>query len=84
MASSQTSTVKSSPFSPQTQDVKAYQAGFAVGSAGNLDLLSGKSVSKHGWAFSTYWQHTEQYALDPNLIDSDAFEGRENMEGINV
>jgi len=26
----------------------------------------------------------EQYSLDPNIIDSDVFEGRENMEGINA
>jgi hypothetical protein len=29
-----------------------------------------------------YWQHIEQYALDPNLLDSDFFEGRANLEGI--
>ena len=34
--------------------------------------------------FRTYWQHVEQYALDPNLVDSDFFEGRENLEGIYV
>jgi len=26
----------------------------------------------------------EQYALDPNLVDSDFFEGRLNMEGLYV
>lgn len=82
LANGVNSTVKSSPFSAQTQDVKAYQVGFAIASSGNLGMLSGKAVSKHGWAFSTYWQHTEQYALDPNIIDSDIFEGRENMQGI--
>ena len=30
----------------------------------------------------TYQQHVEQYALDPNLLDSDFFEGRGNLEGI--
>lgn len=78
------STVKSSPFSAQTQDVKAYQIGFAIASSGNLGLLSGAHVQKHAWELSTFWQHTEQYALDPNIIDSDIFEGRENMQGICV
>jgi hypothetical protein len=34
------------------------------------------------WEARTYWQHIEQYALDPNLIDSDFFEGRGNLEGV--
>ncbi|HZI33232.1 MAG TPA: putative porin, partial [Candidatus Binatia bacterium] len=78
------SSVKSSPFSAQTHDVKAYQIGFSVASSGDLGLLSGARVRKHAWELSTFWQHTEQYALDPNIIDSDIFEGRENMQGICV
>ena len=29
-------------------------------------------------------QHTEQYSLDPNLVDSDFFDSRVNMEGVVV
>ena len=36
---------------------------------------------KH-WEARFYWQHIEQYALDVNLIDSDFFEGRANLQGI--
>lgn len=68
-----------SGFSPQKNEDKAWQLGLAIGNEGGW---SGKS--RHPWEFKTYWEHTEQYALDPNLIDSDVFEGRENMEGINV
>jgi putative porin len=32
----------------------------------------------------TYWQRIEQYALDPNLTDSDFFEGRTNVQGLYV
>jgi hypothetical protein len=66
--------------SPQTQDVHAYQFGIGVGSR-DLDygpeqgLVYGTSSIKHGWELRTYWQHVEQYALDPNLIDSDFLEG---------
>jgi hypothetical protein len=73
--------------SPQTQDVHAYQIGIGIGSR-DLDygpeqgLVYGTSSMKHGWEFRTYWQHVEQYALDPNLIDSDFFEGRGNLEGV--
>jgi Putative porin len=71
-------------FPAQTHDVKAYQIGFDIASAGDLGLLSGAKARKHAWEFSTYWQHVEQYALDPNIIDSDIFEGRENLQGICV
>jgi len=74
-------------FPAQTQDVKAYQIGFGIGSD---DLaygpmqgeVYGTSSHRHSWEFRTYWQHIEQYSLDPNLIDSDFFEGRENLQGI--
>ena len=75
------------PFSPQTSDVKAYQVGLGVGSAGlnygpTQGLVYGSGSRKHTWEVRSYWQHIEQYALDPNLLDSDFFEGRANLEGI--
>jgi len=30
----------------------------------------------------SYWQHVEQYSLDPNLLDLDFNAGAENLEGI--
>jgi len=68
--------------SAQTGDTKAYQVGFAFGNRDSLGLVYGTTSRKHAWEFRTYWQHIEQYALDPNLIDSDFFEGRANLEGI--
>jgi hypothetical protein len=47
-----------------------------------MGLVNGSVSKKNTWEFRTYWQHVEQYALDPNLLDSDFFEGRGNMEGI--
>ena len=72
-----TASVQTSPFGPQTDDVMAYQIGIAIGSKEGF-------AARHPWELKTYWQHTEQYSLDPNLIDSDTFEGRLNLEGINV
>jgi hypothetical protein len=60
-------------------DNKAYQAGFGIG---NLGLVYGQTSKKGTWEARTYWQHIEQYALDVNLIDSDFFEGRANLEGV--
>jgi hypothetical protein len=68
--------------SPQTSDTKAYQIGLAVGNHDSLGLVYGTTSRKHAWEVRTYWQHIEQYALDVNLIDSDFFEGRGNLEGL--
>ena len=69
-------------FPAQKSAVKAYQIGFDIGSRDSLGLVNGSTSGKNAWELKTYWQHIEQYALDPNLIDSDVFEGRENLEGV--
>jgi hypothetical protein len=66
---------------PQTDDTHAYQFGISL-SNGDQGLVYGTTSKKHTWEVRTYWQHVEQYALDPNLMDSDFFEGRANLEGI--
>ncbi|HZM05754.1 MAG TPA: putative porin [Candidatus Saccharimonadales bacterium] len=71
----------------QPKDNRAYQAGVAIGGGEDLGLVYGggsrePSLRRNSWEFRAYWQHVEQYALDPNLIDSDFFEGRGNMEGV--
>jgi Putative porin len=63
---------------PFLNENKAYQVGFGFG---NLGLVYGQTSKKNTWEARAYWQHTEQYAVDVNLIDSDFFEGRANMEG---
>ena len=52
----------------------AYQIGLGIG----------KIKVKHDWAISGFWQHAEQYSLDPNLVDSDLFDSRVNMEGFAI
>ncbi len=69
-----------------TGDVKAYQVGIGIGSDGPVygptqGLVYGTTSRKNTWEARFYWQHIEQYALDPNLIDSDFSEGRGNLEG---
>jgi hypothetical protein len=66
----------------QKNDNKAYQLGFGIGNGENLGLVYGSRARKGTWEARTYWQHVEQYSLDPNLIDSDFFEGRLNLQGI--
>lgn len=69
------------PFAPQKDENKAYQLGFALGNEGSIGLVNGSATRRHGWEVRAYWQHVEQYSLDPNLLDSDFFEGRANLEG---
>jgi hypothetical protein len=49
-----------------------------------IGIGAGKLKTKHDWAVSAWWQHTDQYSLDPNLVDSDIFDSRVNMEGFVV
>jgi Putative porin len=69
-------------FPAQKNDVKAYQIGFDIGSHGSLGMVNGTVSKRHAWEIKTYWQHIEQYSLDPNLLDTDFFEGVENLQGI--
>lgn len=52
----------------------AYQVGIGIG----------QLKAKRDWQVNIFWQHTEQYSLDPNLVDSDIFDSRVNMEGVAV
>jgi hypothetical protein len=52
----------------------AYQIGLGIG----------QLKAKHDWQLNAWWQHTEQYSLDPNLVDSDIFDSRVNLQGVGV
>lgn len=52
----------------------AYQVGLGIG----------KIKQKGDWSIEAFWQHVEQFALDPNLVDSDLYDSRVNMEGVAV
>lgn len=49
----------------------AYQLGLSVGAA----------KKKGDWELRGWWQHSDAYALDQNIVDDDIFDGRLNMEG---
>jgi hypothetical protein len=50
----------------------AYQIGLGVG----------QLKAKHDWEIDVWYQHAEQFALDPNLIDDDIFNAQLNIHGI--
>lgn len=49
-----------------------------------IGLGLGRVKAKHDWELKAFWQHTDQFSLDPNLVDSDFFDSRINMEGFVV
>ena len=60
-------------FRPDKRDQRyAYQIGLGIG----------QLKTKRDWELRAWWQHSEQFALDPNLVDSDVFDSRVNMEGV--
>ena len=44
----------------------------------------GQLKAKSDWEIRAWWQHSDQYALDPNLVDSDIFDSRVNQKGVAV
>ena len=58
----------------QTDQNLAYQIGAGIGS----------TKHKGDFSLTAYWQHVDQFALDPNLVDSDIFDSRVNIEGVYV
>jgi Putative porin len=52
----------------------AYQIGLGIG----------KIKQKGDWQLEAFYQHVEQFAVDPNLVDSDLYDSRVNIEGFAV
>ncbi|CAN5764368.1 hypothetical protein BH20VER1_BH20VER1_06760 [soil metagenome] len=52
----------------------AYMVGVSVG----------RIRAKKDWQLQAWWQHAEQFSLDPNLVDSDIFDSRLNIKGFAV
>ena len=68
-------------------DNSARAAAAGQGAYGNqnkawlLGLKAGGLKKKGDWEAGVYYAHMEQFALDPNLVDSDFFDARLNMQG---
>jgi hypothetical protein len=52
----------------------AYQIGGAVG----------QLKKKGDWQVTVFWQRQDQYALDPNLVDTEFWDSKLNLEGVGV
>jgi hypothetical protein len=69
-------------------DDRATAAGFAnKGDQRHAYMIGagiGQLKAKHDWQIQAWYQHTEQFSLDPNLVDSDIWDSRVNMQGFAV
>ena len=66
------------------KDDNAWLVGITIGSAKDLKSFEGKKVAKGDWSANLWYQSVGTYALDPNAIDSDIFDGKLNMEGTSL
>jgi hypothetical protein len=69
-------------------DERARAAGFPNKGNQRYAYLIGAGIgqlkAKHDWQIQAWFQHTEQFSLDPNLVDSDIWDSRVNMEGVAI
>ncbi len=47
-----------------------------------LGAQYGKAANRGEWDVRAFWQSVGAFALDPNLVDSDIFDSRVNMQGL--
>jgi hypothetical protein len=52
----------------------AYQVGLALG----------QLKKKSDWQIAAFWQRQDQFALDPNLVDTEFFDSKLNLQGIGI
>ena len=63
---------------------QAMQAVEVNGTRGKLGLGVGQLKAKGDWEIRAWWQHSDQFSLDTNLVDGDVFDARVNIQGIAV
>jgi putative porin len=49
-----------------------------------IGLGLGQLKKKGDWQLNVFWQRQDQYALDPNLVDTEFWDSKLNMQGIGV
>jgi hypothetical protein len=52
----------------------AYQIGAGVG----------QLKKKHDWQVNVFWQRQDQYSVDPNLVDTEFWDSKVNLQGVGV
>jgi hypothetical protein len=65
-------------------DHTAWLLGLVAGSAADLKAFESGKVKQGQWNANLWYQDVGAYALDPNSVDSDIFDGRVNMKGTSL
>jgi hypothetical protein len=52
----------------------AYQIGAGIG----------QLKKKGDWQLNVFWQRQDQYALDPNLVDTEFWDSKLNLQGVGI
>lgn len=65
---------------------RASAAGHITEGDQNTAIQAGLAINrikkKGDWELLAYWQRSEQFSLDPNLVDNDIFDAHLNMQGV--
>ncbi len=64
-----------------TRAAKAGHPNTSQGTAWQVGAAIGETKKKGDWELRGWYQRSEQFALDQNIIDDDIFDGRLNMQG---
>jgi len=65
-------------------DHDAWLIGATLGSAKDLASVESGKGKQGDWSTNLWYQSVGAYALDPNSVDSDIFDGRVNVEGTSL
>jgi hypothetical protein len=67
-----------------SNDDSAWLVGFSVASAKDFKSFQSKKMFAGDWNVNLWYQDVGVYALDPNSVDTDIFDGRVNMKGTSL
>jgi hypothetical protein len=65
-------------------DLGGFQAHTGQHYAWMIGGAIGQLKAKNDWEIRAWYQYAQQYALDPNLVDSDIFDDRINQKGVAI
>jgi hypothetical protein len=49
-----------------------------------VGICAGQLKKKGDWQLNVFWQRQDQYALDPNLVDTEFWDSKLNLQGIGM
>jgi hypothetical protein len=50
----------------------------------SIGATIGQMKKKHDWQLSVFWQRQDQFSVDPNLVDTEFWDTKLNLQGVGV